>query len=325
MTTTTTSNPPDLLRIADIDAAQLTYLLDLAAEMKRAREGWRDVLRGETVAMLFEKPSTRTRVSLAGAAARLGMNPLSLREDELQLGRGEPIEDTARVLSGFVAAIAIRTFAQAELEQVARYADVPVINALSELHHPCQALADLLTIREQLGSLAGRRLVFVGDGNNNVTHSLLEACALAGMDITVSCPIGYEPRSEIVDGARRAAGESGGHVAIVNDPRAAVPGADAVYTDVWVSMGEEGEQQRRRSDLASYQVNGELMSLARRDAIFLHCLPAHRGQEVTADVIDGPQSVVWQQAANRLPTEQALLYALITGDWTHSPDAGDDL
>jgi ornithine carbamoyltransferase len=325
MTTTTTSNPPDLLRIADIDAAQLTYLLDLAAEMKRAREGWRDVLRGETVAMLFEKPSTRTRVSLAGAAARLGMNPLSLREDELQLGRGEPIEDTARVLSGFVAAIAIRTFAQAELEQVARYADVPVINALSELHHPCQALADLLTIREQLGSLPGRRLVFVGDGNNNVTHSLLEACALAGMDITVSCPIGYEPRSEIVEGARRAAGESGGHVAIVNDPRAAVPGADAVYTDVWVSMGEEGEQQRRRSDLAGYQVNGELMSLARRDAIFLHCLPAHRGQEVTADVIDGPQSVVWQQAANRLPTEQALLYALITGDWTHSRDAGDDL
>ena len=199
-----------------------------------------------------------------------------------------------------------------------------MINALSEMHHPCQALADLLTIREQLGSLAGRRLVFVGDGNNNVTHSLLEACALAGMDITVSCPLGYEPRSEIVDGARRAAGRAADTSRSSMTRARPSPARDAVYTDVWVSMGEEGEQQRRRSDLASYQVNGGLMSLASRDAIFLHCLPAHRGQEVTADVIDGPQSVVWQQAANRLPTEQALLYALITGDWTQSADAGDD-
>jgi ornithine carbamoyltransferase len=324
MTTATTTDPPDLLRIADIDSAQLGYLLDLAVEMKHERKRWRDVLRGETVAMLFEKPSTRTRVSLAGAATRLGMAPLSLRADELQLGRGEPISDTARVLSGFVAAIAIRTFAQAELEEVARYADVPVINALSELHHPCQALADLMTIREQFGSLPGRRLLFVGDGNNNVTHSLLEAGALAGMDVTVACPTGYEPRSEIIEGARRAAEQSGGHVAIVDDPRSAVSGADAVYTDVWVSMGEEKEQQQRRTDLSGYQVNAKLMALAKDEAIFLHCLPAHRGEEVTAAVIDGPKSVVWQQAANRLPTEQALLYALITSDWTHSHDADDD-
>jgi ornithine carbamoyltransferase len=324
MTTATTTDPPDLLRIADIDSAQLGYLLDLAVEMKHERKRWRDVLRGETLAMLFEKPSTRTRVSLAGAATRLGLAPLSLRPDELQLGRGEPISDTARVLSGFVAAIAIRTFAQAELEEVARYADVPVINALSELHHPCQALADLMTIREQFGSLPGRRLLFVGDGNNNVTHSLLEAGALAGMDVTVACPTGYEPRSEIIEGARRAAEQSGGHVAIVDDPRSAVSGADAVYTDVWVSMGEEKEQQQRRTDLSGYQVNAKLMALAKDEAIFLHCLPAHRGEEVAADVIDGPNSVVWQQAANRLPTEQALLYALITGDWTHSHDADDD-
>jgi ornithine carbamoyltransferase len=313
------AGPSDLLRVADLDAAQFQYLLDLAAEMKREPKGWLDVLRGETVAMLFEKPSTRTRVSMAAGATRLGLTPLGLRPDELQLGRGEPISDTARVLSSFAAAIIIRTFAQSELEEMARHADVPVINALSDLHHPCQALADLLTIRERLGSFAGRRLAYVGDGNDNVVHSLLEAGALAGLAVTVACPSGYEPQAAIIQGAAAAA--SGARLSVVHDPTVAVRGADAVYTDVWVSMGEEKEREQRLRDLAGYQVNAELMALAKPEAIFLHCLPAHRGEEVTAEVIDGPQSAVWQQVANRMPTEQAVLYALISGDWTHGDGA----
>lgn len=314
-TATTTTAPADFLRIADLDAEQFGYLLDLADAMKRDRTAWRDVLRGETLAMVFEKPSTRTRISMAAAASRLGLAPLGLRPDDLQIGRGEPISDTARALSGFVVAIVIRTFAQSELEEVALYADVPVVNALSDVHHPCQALADVLTIRERFGELRGRRLVFVGDGNNNCAHSLLEAGALSGLDVTVACPPGYEPRKEIVDGAREAATRTGATLAVVHDPAEAVAGADAIYTDVWVSMGEEEEQRTREHDLSRYQVNEQLMSLASPGAIFLHCLPAHRGEEVTAGVIDGPQGAVWQQAANRLPTEQAVLYALITGDW----------
>jgi len=320
-TATTTTAPSDLLKIADLDSAQFNYLLDLAGEMESEPTGWRDVLRGGTVAMLFEKPSTRTRVSMAAGAVRLGLDPLGLRPDELQLGRGEPIGDTARVLASFVAAIVIRTFAQSELEEMALHSDVPVINALSDLHHPCQALADLLTIRERFGSIAGRRLAYIGDGNDNVVHSLLEAGALTGLDVTVACPPGYEPRAEILEGATRAAEATGAKLAVVHDPHAAARGADAVYTDVWVSMGEEKQARQRRSDLAGYQVNAELMGLAKPEAIFLHCLPAHRGEEVAAEVIDGPRSAVWQQAGNRLPTEQAVLYALITRDWTHGGGA----
>ncbi|MFI5255519.1 MAG: ornithine carbamoyltransferase, partial [Candidatus Limnocylindrales bacterium] len=261
----------------------------------------------------------------AAAAARLGMEPLGLRPDELQIGRGEPVADTARALAGYVAAIVIRTFSQSMLEEMAEYADVPVINALSDLHHPCQALADLLTIRERCGSLAGRRLAYVGDGNNNVAHSLLEAGALAGLDVTMACPAGYEPDAGILDGALRAAKATGARLVVTRDPQAAAADADAVYADVWVSMGEEAERDRRRSDLAAYQVNAELMALARPEAIFLHCLPAHRGEEVTAEVIDGPRSAVWQQAANRLPTEEAAMYALISGDWTHGSGASGRL
>jgi ornithine carbamoyltransferase len=313
---TTIQVPRDYLRVADISPSQLEYLLDLAGEMKQTPDGWRKALRTQTVACFFEKPSTRTRVSFAGAAYRLGAQPLFLRPDELQLGRGEPIADTARVLSSYAAAIVLRTFAQAEIEEVAQWADVPVINALSDTHHPCQALADLLTVRERLGGPSGRTLVFLGDGDNNVAHSLLEAGALAGMRVVVCGPPGYQPKAEILDTARKLALGQGGDVAVSDDPRAAVADADALYTDVWVSMGEEREQQRRRSDLSAYQIDAELMALAKPGAIFLHCLPAHRGEEVTADVIDGPQSAVWQQAANRLPTEQALLYALTSGEWT---------
>ena len=304
-TATTTRN---FLRVLDVDAGEFTALLDLAGDMKAQPRPYGDALESETIAMFFEKPSTRTRSSFAAAAYRLGAMPLALRPDELQLGRGEPVADTARVLSSYTSAIVIRTFAQAMLEEFAAHAAVPVINALSDTHHPCQALADLMTIREHFGSLAGRRLAFVGDGNN-VAHSLLEAGALVGMEIVVACPRGYEPNGDVVAAANAASNDEVVAL-VVNDPAAAVRGADVVYTDVWTSMGEESEREQRLRDLAPFQVNAELMALAKRGAIFLHCLPAHRGEEVTAEVIDGPQSVVWQQAANRLPTEEALLLTL---------------
>jgi ornithine carbamoyltransferase len=305
----TTLTPPctgDLLRIADLRPAELHRLLDLAAAMKADPRGWLDVMPGASIACYFAKPSTRTRVSFEAAVHRLGALPIMLRPDELQLGRGEPIADTARVLSSYCAAIVIRTFAQADVEEMATAASVPVINALTDEHHPCQALADLLTLRERFGRLEGLRVAYVGDGNN-VAHSLMEAAALAGFELTLACPPGYLPDADIA----RAAGPA---VHLFRDPRDAVLGAHAVYTDVWVSMGDEQERARRMADLATYRVDHELMSLAANDAVFLHCLPAHRGEEVAADVIDGPRSAVWQQAANRLPTEQAVLHALVT-EW----------
>jgi ornithine carbamoyltransferase len=278
----------------------MTALLDLADVMKSRPHGFVEALRGDTLVCFFEKPSTRTRVSFAAAAERLGMLPLLIRPDELQLGRGETIEDTARTLSGYAAAIAARTFAQETVDLLAVAASVPVINALTDEHHPCQALADLLTLRERFGQLEGLHVAYVGAGNN-VATSLLEAGALMGMDVVVACPPGYEP------------GVTGAHV--VTDPLEAVAGADAVYTDVWVSMGEEAERDARISAFEPYRVDARLMAAARADAIFMHCLPAHRGEEVTAEVIDGPQSVVWQQAENRLPTEEALLFALVRRRW----------
>ena len=298
-----TSAPPipkHLLRISELEPESLTALLDLAAVMKARPHGFVEALRGDTVVCFFEKPSTRTRVSFAAAADRLGMMPLVLRPDELQLGRGETLEDTARTLSGYAAAIVVRTFAQETADRLAAAAAVPVVNALTDEHHPCQALADLLTLRERFGSLEGLRVAYVGDGNN-VATSLVEAGGLAGMDVVVSCPAGYEPS---VEGVR-----------VVTDPLEAVAGADAVYTDVWVSMGDESEREAHAAALEPYRVDGRLMSAPGPDAVFMHCLPAHRGEEVTSEVIDGPQSVVWQQAENRLPTEEALLYALVARRW----------
>ena len=296
----TRAAPTDLLRVADLTPAQVAYLLDLASAMDADVHGWLDTLRGHSVACYFAKPSTRTRVSFAAAAARLGMNAIVLRPDELQLGRGETIADTARTLSAYCDAIVIRTFAHSDVEELAAAASVPVINALTDDHHPCQALADLLTVRDTFGSLAGLRLAYIGDGNN-VANSLVEAGALTGMEVVIACPPGYEPDTT---GAE-----------VTHDPREAVRGAHAVYTDVWVSMGDEAEQAARDAALRAYQVDEELFALARPDAIFLHCLPAHRGQEVTAAVIDGPRSAVWRQAKNRESTEEALLYALASGDW----------
>jgi ornithine carbamoyltransferase len=292
--------PRHFLRISDVEADTLAALLDLAAVMKSRPHGFVEALRGDTLVCFFEKPSTRTRVSFAAAAERLGMMPLLLRPDELQLGRGETVEDTARTLSGYAAAIVIRTFAQSTVEQLAAAATVPVINALTDAHHPCQALADLLTLRERFGRLEGLRVAYVGAGNN-VARSLLEAGALAGMDVVAACPPELAPD---VPGAH-----------VVADPLEAVSGADAVYTDVWVSMGEEAEREMRLATLEPYRVDARLMAAAGRDAVFMHCLPAHRGEEVTAEVIDGPQSVVWQQAENRLPTEEALLLALVARRW----------
>jgi ornithine carbamoyltransferase len=295
----TLTRATDLLRIADLSADGLTALLDVAAAMKADPHGWHDALAGQSVACYFSKPSTRTRVSLEAAAYRLGALPIMLRPDELQLGRGEPIADTARVLSSYCAAIVIRTFAQSDVEEVAAASSAPVINALTDDHHPCQALADVLTLRERFCELDGLPVAYVGDGNN-VARSLIEASALTGIDLRLACPDGYRPDTP---------------AQVFDDPAAAVAGARAVYTDVWVSMGDDSERARRLGDLAAYQVGPALMAQAAPDAIFLHCLPAHRGEEVAATVIDGPQSAVWQQAANRLPTEQAVLYALTTGDW----------
>jgi ornithine carbamoyltransferase len=315
MTTSTEprTGPADLLRIADLSRANLEHLLDLAARMKASPNGWRGAHAGETVACYFTKPSTRTRVSFEAAAQRLGMLPVMLRPDELQLGRGEPIPDTARVLSSYCAAIVIRTFAQADVAAMADAAAVPVINALTDEHHPCQALADLLTLREQHGDLRGLTLAYVGDGNN-VAHSLLEAGALAGMRVSIATPKGFEPDPEVIARARALA-DSPHDIEITHDPLVAVAGADAVYTDVWVSMGDEPEAAARLRALEPYRVTSALLETAEPHAVFLHCLPAHRGQEVTADVIDGSCSVVWRQAANRLPTEQALLHTLVARDW----------
>lgn len=292
--------PSHYLRVADLDHDGIAATLNLSASMKARPHGFVDALRGDTVACFFEKPSTRTRVSFAAAAERLGMLPLVLRPDELQLGRGETIADTARTLSGYAAAIVVRTFAHATVEEIARHASSPVINALTDEHHPCQALADLLTLFERFGRLEGLRVAFVGAGNN-VATSLVEAGLLTGLEVVVAAPERY---SSQVRGAHH-----------VTDPVEAVEGAHAVYTDVWVSMGEEAEAEARRHELSAYQVDGELMSHALPEAVFMHCLPAHRGEEVTAEVIDGPQSVVWQQAENRMPTEEALLLALIARRW----------
>ncbi len=303
-------------RVADLTPARLAALLGLAAQMKAHPDAYEGALHGETVACVFEKPSTRTRVSFAAAAARLGATPIALSPQELQLGRGESIADTARSLSGYCAAIVIRTFAQETVDELARWATVPVINALSNEHHPCQALADLLTIREVFGGVDGRKLVFVGDGGDNVAHSLLEAGALSGLDVTIACPTAYAPDPRVLAEARALAETTGATLLVSHDPAAAVTGADAVYADVWASMGEEAEHAARARALAPYEVTEELMALAEPNAVFLHCLPAKREEEVATGVIDGPRSVVWQQSANRLPTEEALLLALTR---EHSP------
>src|SRR6266542_6633011 len=293
----------DFLSVDDVTSSELDYLFELAAKTKADTAHYSSRLAGKAVGMVFEKPSTRTRVSFEVAVSSTGGHPLALSSAELQLGRGETIEDTGRVLSRYVDAIVVRTFEQERLERLADAATIPVVNALSDLEHPCQALADLLTIRERLGSLSGLKLTYVGDGNN-VAHALLLAGALTGMHVAVATPPGYEPIPQITKRAGEIAEATGGTVTITTEAPEAVRGADVVYTDVWASMGKEREAEERRLIFAPYQLNAVLLGRAAKDAIVLHCLPAHRGEEITDDVIDGPQSVVWQQAENRLHTQK---------------------
>ena len=310
----TLTQPRHLLRISDLHPDELEALLDLAVAMRAEPRAWRSALDGELLACYFTEPSTRARVSLEAASWRLGMLPVMLGAGELQLARGETLEDTARALSSYAAAIAVRTFAQADVDALAQAASVPVINALTDDHDPCQALADMLTLRDRFGPLDGLRIAYVGDGNN-VAHSLIEAASLLGMEVAVATPFAYEPDAALVHAAKVAGRERAGRIQINHDPRLAVQGAHAVYTDAWVSTGREEERAERLAALERYRVDERLMGLAAPDAVFLHSLPAHRGDEVAAELLDGPTSVVWEQAANRLPTEQAVLYAMITGRW----------
>jgi ornithine carbamoyltransferase len=300
----------DFLSVDDLTPAELVALLDLSAEVKASPERFAGRLRGRSVALIFEKPSTRTRVSFDVGIAELGGHPVALSAAELQLGRGETIEDTGRVLSRYVDAIVLRTFEQERLEVLAGAASVPVVNALSDFEHPCQCLADLLTIRERKGGLAGRTLAYLGDGNN-VTHSLLLGGAKAGMRVRVATPPGFEPIPLVVNRAREIAAATGGAVEVTNDPVEAARGADVLYTDVWASMGQEAEADERALVFPAYRIDQKAVDLAAPDAIVMHCLPAHRGQEITDEVIDGPRSVVWDQAENRLHTQKALLLWLL--------------
>jgi len=297
------------LTIDELSAGELSALLD-RADHHRALRGRSATLAGRTVGLIFEKPSTRTRVSFEVAVAELGGTPLVLSSRDLQLGRGETIADTARVLSRYLHALVVRTFGQDRLEELAAAGTIPVINALSDHSHPCQALADLQTVRARLGALPGVRMAYVGDGNN-VAHSLLRACALAGMHLTVVTPPGHEPDPAVVAAAERRAEGSGATVAVTTDPTVGVKDAQVVYTDVWASMGQEDEHAARVERFGSYQVNADLLALAAPGAIVLHCLPAHRGEEISADVIDGPQSAVWDQAENRLHAQKALRELLL--------------
>jgi ornithine carbamoyltransferase len=298
----------DFLSIQDLDPHDLAGLLDDAARMKKARRRGEDrrVLAGRCLAMVFEKASTRTRVSFEVGMEELGGHAVFLNPKDLQLGRGEEIRDTARVLSRYVAGVMIRAFRHETIEEFARYSTVPVINGLSDREHPCQVLGDLLTLREHFGRMEGLSVAWIGDGNN-VCHSLILAAALVGLDLAVASPARYRPDQGIVDAARAA----GARIRVTGDPRDAARDADALYTDVWVSMGEEAEREDRLLALRGYTIDEALVSLASPDAVVLHCLPAHRGEEITDGVLEGPRSIVWDQAENRLHTEKALLASLL--------------
>jgi ornithine carbamoyltransferase len=297
------------LSVDDLSTTELPQVLELAAELKADPSRHTQALSGRSIALIFEKPSTRTRVSFEVGIVELGAQAVVLSSGELQLGRGETIQDTGRVLSRYVDAIVLRTFEQERLEVLSTTSSVPVVNALSDFEHPCQALADLLTIREQQEQLSGRVLAYFGDGNN-VAHSLLLAGTKAGMTVRVATPPGFEPIPQVVHRAEEIAAETGGEVELTHDPESAASGAHALYTDVWTSMGQDLETDERALVFPSYQVSQKLVELADPEVIVLHCLPAHRGQEITDEVIDGPRSVVWDQAENRPHTQKALLLRL---------------
>jgi ornithine carbamoyltransferase len=302
----------DFTRVAAWTGEELERTLDLADELKeqQKRHEQHHLLPGRTLGMIFQKPSTRTRVSFEVGIAQLGGIGLYLSAGDLQLGRGETLKDTATVLSRYLDAIMIRTFAQDDVEELARHASIPVINGLTDSAHPCQALADVMTIRERVGRLEGVTLVYLGDGNN-VCASLMVAAAKLGLNFRAATPKGYEPLAEAVEIAREAATQTGATIELLADPREAAAGADVLYTDVWTSMGQEEERERRLRDLAGFGIDDELVGLANEDAIVLHCLPAHYGEEITEDVLYGPQSAVWDQAENRLHAQKALMALVI--------------
>jgi ornithine carbamoyltransferase len=306
------SSTRHLLSVFDLPIEQISRLISRAGELKRepVNDPGAPSLRGKTLGLIFQKSSTRTRISFEVAMTQLGGHSLFLSADELQLGRGEPIADTARVLSGYLHGLIIRTFEHATLESWAAYSTIPVINGLTDLHHPCQALSDLLTITERFGALRGLKLAYIGDGNN-VAHSLIEAAARTGLSIALACPKGYQPDPAILTHARREARATGAEITLSTEPVVAAAGSHILYTDVWTSMGQEREAARRRKAFRGFQVTRSLLGRAHPDAIVLHCLPAHRGEEITDEVMDSPQSAIFQQAENRLHMQKAILEWLL--------------
>jgi len=300
------------ISLFDVSEAEILGLLDAADRLKAQLKSGvpHALLPGKTLAMVFSKSSTRTRVSFEVGMYQLGGHALFLNANDIQLGRGEPVADTARVLSRMVDGIMIRTYSHQDVLDLARFGSIPVINGLTDLHHPCQILADLMTVREQKGSLRGLRLAYIGDGNN-VANSLLHGCARVGMEIAVATPAKFACNPSSISEAREAAVISGSRILLTNDPREAAENADVVYTDTWVSMGQEAEKASRVAQFSGFEVDSGLMALARRDAVFLHCLPAYRGYEVSAEVIDGPRSFVFDQAENRLHAQKAVLATLM--------------
>jgi ornithine carbamoyltransferase len=303
-------NHKDFIEIHDYSAAEVKEILEIAREIKAKPSNYRDALAGQTLAMIFEKSSTRTRVSFEVGMFQLGGHALFLSSRDIQLGRGEPITDTARVLSRYVDGIMARTFAHKTVTDLAEYASVPVINGLTDLSHPCQAMTDYFTAWEKLGDLKGRKIAYVGDGNN-MAHSLLFGASKVGMDIAVATPAAYAPDPTVVQQARADAAQAGTRVIITTSIDEACEDADVIETDVWASMGQEAEAEKRRKDFEGWMVDERIMSLARKDAIFMHCLPAHRGEEVSAAVIDSGQSVIYDEAENRLHVQKAIMVALM--------------
>ena len=303
----------DLLCIHDLSTEEVLLILDVAKKLKKMQKLGvpHEFCKGKTLAMMFSKASTRTRVSFETGFHQLGGHAIYLNDRDSQIGRGEPIRDTARVLSRMVDGIMIRTFSHDSVIELAEFASIPVINGLTDLLHPCQALTDLLTIEEQLDSLKGRKLVYVGDGNN-MAHSLMYACAKVGMDMVCASPKGYQPDPMVLKQAQEDAAQTGCTISVEEDIAKAVKGADVLYTDVWTSMGQEAEREIRLKALHDYQINSELLKAANPGAIVLHCLPAHRGEEITEEVLEGPQSFVWDQAENRLHTQKAIMVLLMS-------------
>ncbi len=296
------------ISIHDFTTEQIMRVMDLAAVLKAERKAGvpHPILKGKTLGMIFLKPSTRTRISFEVAIWQLGGYGLFLNANDLQLKRGETVADTARVLSRYLDGIMIRTFAHSDVIELAREGSIPIINGLTDLLHPCQVMADLQTGIEKFGSLKGRKLAYIGDGNNMV-HSLMYGGAKVGMHVACACPAGYEPDQEVVAAARADGATTGAKMEVVRDPKEAARGADILYTDVWASMGQEAEHEKRVRDFQGYQINAELVSMANPDCIVMHCLPAHRGEEITDDAADGPHSVLWDEAENRLHAQKAIL------------------